>query len=323
MGARSVAGGRARGCPALGLRAGAGAVAIAIAIAIAGCGHLAPPPVGTVTIPAGAFQMGSDLDERARALEVAYAAQGGVTPQVSHWVKAELPATTVKLATYHIMQTPVTQQSYHVFVAATGRAEPWIDPSTWARADTGLPYEIVEKVAWRGGAPQPNRVHHPAVLVNEADAAAFCRWWGAQHGGVGRLPTEAEWERAARGDGGRAYPWGELYEPVLANGREGGPGDTTPVGRYEEARSPFGMLDAAGNVFEWTLTPADPDAHGEPRDGQRIVKGGAYSSDGSTQRAAARHARPAALRHPAIGFRCVWLPAPPKRERPPARSTRG
>jgi formylglycine-generating enzyme required for sulfatase activity len=105
-----------------------------------------------------------------------------------------------------------------------------------------------------------------------------------------------QWERAARGDDGRAYPWGSAFDAGLANTLEGRRGGTSPVGARPRAASPFGVQDMAGNVFEWTRTPTD---------GGYVVKGGSWSSDAASARAAARHGRSPDLRHVAVGFRCV------------------
>ena len=90
---------------------------------------------------------------------------------------------------------------------------------------------------------------HPVVQVNPGDAAAYAEWAG------GRLPAEEEWEKAARGIDGRVFPWGDEFDPARCNSEEIGIGTTTPVGRYSPAGdSPCGCADAAGNVWEWTVS---------------------------------------------------------------------
>jgi formylglycine-generating enzyme required for sulfatase activity len=107
---------------------------------------------------------------------------------------------------------------------------------------------------------------HPVVCVTRTQARAYAAWAG------GALPTEAQWLRACQGDDGRTYPWGEAAPDVaLANYWETGPRDTTPVGSYPAGASPYGVLDMAGNVWEW-VEPDDGD------DGRYIVRGGAFSN---------------------------------------------
>lgn len=259
---------------------------------------------GTVHVPAGAFLMGSTLDERARALEIAYAGHGRVFPEATAWLGQEFRQGEVEIPEYWIMARPVEQRDYLDYVRATGAPEPFVDADTWTRQGVGLDYAAVERVKWLGGRPRQGRESHPVVLVSQAEAQSYCAWWGAQRDGRGRLPTEAEWEKAARGTDGRAYPWGSTYEPARLNAADAGPGDTVETGSFESGASPYGVQDMAGNVFEWTCT-AHPDFGVRP---EYVVKGGAYTTYGHASRAAARHFRPAELRHVIVGFRCVLVP---------------
>jgi formylglycine-generating enzyme required for sulfatase activity len=130
---------------------------------------------------------------------------------------------------------------------------------------------------------------------------AYAAWLSQQTGAVWRLPTEVEWEKAARGSDGRYFPWGRGFNPQLLNSHDRGPFDTVPVASFPDGASPHGMLDAAGQVYEWTATPAGSDRY--------IVKGGSWDDKGcGVCRAAARHARPAKLKHILIGFRLVREP---------------
>lgn len=285
---------------------------------------------GTVHIPAGVFLMGSTLDERAAALELAYAGHGRVIPEATAWLRQEYRQTSVDAPEFWIMENPVTQGAYLDYVRATGRPEPYVDAQTWARQDLRQPYSVVERVAWARGIPAPTRFDHPVVLVSQAQAADYCTWWGAQRDGVGRLPSEAQWEKAARGPDGRAYPWGPDYEPGHLNAADAGPGDTVEVGSFQHGASPYGALDMAGNVFEWTRTQQKPGTPAGPYQAQGpevvsfVVKGGAYSTYGHASRAAARHFRPAGLRHVIIGFRCVLeLPDDGKSKPKPRRKSAG
>jgi formylglycine-generating enzyme required for sulfatase activity len=136
------------------------------------------------------------------------------------------------------------------------------------------------------------------VLVSRSDAEAYARWLSLRTDATWRLPTEAEWEKAARGSDGRRFPWGDGFDPARLNSHDAGPFDTTPVGRYPDGASPYGLLDASGQVYEWTSTRPGPN--------RAVVKGGSWDDLGcGACRPAARHARPYTLRHVLIGFRLV------------------
>ena len=112
------------------------------------------------------------------------------------------------------------------------------------------------------------------------------------------MPDELEWEKAARGTDGRYFPWGNAFDASLLNSHDAGPFDTVPVGRYPSGASPYGLLDAAGQVFEWTETVGGTRRY--------IVKGGSWDDKGcGVCRPAARDSRPADIKHILIGFRLV------------------
>lgn len=271
------------------------------AVVLVGCAHARLDTDGTVEVPAGPFWSGSDLQERARAMDRRTHTTLVESADALERLGAESSLHVVTLDAFHIMRLPVTHADYHRFVLATGAPEPWIDPQIWSSVDAGFSYATVARHAWTDGAPAATRATHPVVLVDHAHAQAYCAWWGEQHGGRGDLPTELQWEKAARGADMRAYPWGDAFERTRANTLESRHADTLPAGAYPRSASPFGVEDMAGNVFEWTRT--------RTQDGTFVVKGGSWSSDAGSARIAARHARPAGLRHVAIGFRCVLEPA--------------
>jgi len=255
-----------------------------------------PPP--TVAIPAGPFIAGSDAAEREAAYRLDEKAYGHSVTRQQGWYDHERRRGPAETGAFLITRTPITNRQYARFVAATGHPVPDVDRATWRSYRLIHPYARTRRYAWQGGHPPPHRATHPVVLVNHADAEAYAAWLSAATGRRWRLPTELEWEKAARGTDGRWFPWGNVFDPAKLNSADAGPFDTTPVGSYPAGASPFGLLDGAGEVFEWTATPATP--------GRFIVKGGSWDDKGcGVCRPAARHSRPAKLKHILMGFRVV------------------
>lgn len=172
------------------------------------------------------------------------------------WWPKSGPEHKRTLPDYFIDKYEVSNVEYMKFVKATGRAMPdhWID---------------------NGGKIPPKKEKHPATYVNWFDAKTYCEWVGK------RLPTEAEWEKAARGTDGRVFPWGNEFDKNKGNTPQYGKGDTMPVGSFENGKSPYGLYDLVGNVFEWTADwyMAYPgNKHPDPNEGERyrIVRGGSW-----------------------------------------------
>jgi len=171
----------------------------------------------TVLIPAGPFWMGSDDGP-----------------------ENERPRHQVTLAAYRIGKYPVTNGEYLAFVRDQGIA---VAPEAgWVLAAVGQE-------------PPPGKQDHPVVGVSWDDAVRYCAWLTEQTGCIYRLPSEAEWEKAARGPAGRRYPWGDDFDPARCNSAAAGVGTTTDVHTYvPQGESSYGCVDMAGNVWEWTNT---------------------------------------------------------------------
>ncbi len=265
-------------------------LALPLVLGVVGCAGRQVDTSGTTEVPAGPFAMGSSLHERASAIDDLARVGGNPRDAVTR-LRRELSQRVAHTEAFVIMTMPVTQAEYGRYVYDEGVPEPWVA--------TGDAAEI-DRFAWSQGRPQRRREEHPAVLVSQPEAEAYCAWWGERRGGHGRLPSEAEWEKAARGDDGRSYPWGNRFDATLANTRESGRRDTDAIGRTPAAASPYGVLDMAGNVLEWTSTRTP--------DERVIVKGGGWKGDAVAARCAARSSRPRTLRDVTIGFRCVLEP---------------
>lgn len=236
------------------------------------------PPDGMVLIPGGTFMMGSRGDEGKVGFEV------GVD---------EMPQHPVRLRPFFLDRFEVTNAQYQAFIAATGRPTP---------ADDKDP----EYYSWVDGRPPAGQEDYPVCYVSWADADAYCRWAGK------RLPTEAEWERAARGDDGRVWPWGNQFDAARCNTVETGLRWATPVGSFPDGVSPFGVMDLCGNVAEWTASWYEPYPGSTLKRGafgkqMRVARGGAWVLTAEPwSRATNRNlAQPPGLKHRTLGFRCA------------------
>lgn len=252
----------------------------------------------TVLVPAGDFVAGSDSGEREAAYRLDEQAYGHDRTRQSGWYDSERRRQSYSTDAFEIMVTPVTNGRYARFVADIGYRVPDVDRETWKSYGLVHPFARTRRHTWTGCTPPSDREHHPVVLVSRPDAEAYADWLSEQTGDSWRLPTSLEWEKAARGTDGRRFPWGDTFDPALLNSADAGPFDTMPVGSYPAGASPFGMLDAAGQVYEWTATDGNP--------GRGVVKGGSWDDKGcGVCRPAARHARPLDLKHILIGFRLI------------------
>lgn len=206
----------------------------------------------------------------------------------------------VMTASFCIDRYPTTNRQYKKFIAQTGHLAPFISEEGY-RAQGFLvhPYEKFTAFLWRNGTFPPGKDEHPVVLVSHRDAQSYCAWIATIAKQPTRLPTEAEWEKAARGTDGRRFPWGNEWRSNALNSGERF-GSTTPVNQFPNGKGPYGTYDMAGNVFQWTTSQWDKN--------KMVVKGCSWDDSPGTCRAAMRHGRLAGSKHILIGFRCVSDP---------------
>ena len=207
----------------------------------------------------------------------------------------EVPAHPVYLKAYYIDLMEVTQKEYQRFEKMTKREKPVMPVFE----------DDIKKLL------NPD---YPVVAVTWNDAIAYCRWAGK------RLPTEAEWEKAARGEGRRKYPWGNKFDQNYANvdGDEDGYQYLAPVGSYEVGRSPFGLYDTTGNVAEWVLDDYSPDYYQkspfrdpsgpEKDDVYKVIRGGSWRESRIGARLTKRFSAKLWRTDATVGFRCAKDP---------------
>lgn len=206
----------------------------------------------------------------------------------------EQPPGWVEVPAFAIARTPVTNAEFMKMVES-GQIEP--------------------RRAWDGPTPPPCQADHPVINVGWERAVAYCEWLVEHTGRPFRLPTEAEWERAARGETQRRWPWGDEFDPACANTAEAGRGETTPVNAHPAGASPFGILDMCGNAWEWTADlyrpypytpgPVPPDPEKVPNESRRrVLRGGSRMAEAVWGRCSSRVAwMPAWIFSGHVGFR--------------------
>jgi formylglycine-generating enzyme required for sulfatase activity len=248
-----------------------------------------------VTIPAGTFLMGSDKAKDKDAYS------------------SELPQHKVYLPTYRIARVPVTVAQFTAFVQATGY-QTKAEKDGWAYSWTGEKWEPVQGAYWaapRGPASHVrDKADHPVTCVSWRDATAFCVWAAKVQRNVIRLPTEAEWEKAARGTDGRVWPWGNEPPDDRRCNFNMNVRDTTSVKHYPAGA--HGLYDMAGNVWEWTSSlykdypyNVDDGREDPAAEGRRVVRGGSFGFDRYYVRCALRLVFDPVARHFYNGLRVV------------------
>jgi len=249
-----------------------------------------------VDIPAGDFLMGSTVEQIEKGYHISQQGYGHDGVRKARWFDGEAPQITAHTNAFKIMKKPVTQAKYAVFIKETKHRVPFVSPKQWQSYHLAHPYSHVKPYLWLNKKPPQHKANHPVVLVNIKDAQAYARWLSNKTGRNLKLPSEKQWEKAMRGDKGYLYPWGNTYRSDYLNNADQTPDGTMPVGLFPQAASPYGVLDGAGQVFEWTR-----DIHNQ----KATVKGGSWDDHGGVCRPAAHHQRPVTLKHILIGFRLV------------------
>jgi len=262
-----------------------------------------------VYVPEGEFLMGNE-DKDARV--------------------GEKPEHTVYLDAFWVYQHPVTNAQFAAFVDISGH-QTNVEEAGWSWVWDGIDWVQKDGAYW--GAPEgpgssiAGREDHPVVQVSWFDADAYCQWAG------GRLPTEAEWEKAARGANGHKYPWGN--SPLTGDkanycdvncprdqadtDRDDGYQRTSPVGSYPLGASPYGALDMVGNVWEWCADwyaedyysrSPDENPTGSVSGDYRVRRGGSWYDSGWFLRVAYRYGDFPFKGSDNYGFRCVFTEQP-------------
>ena len=237
------------------------------------------PDAGMILISEGPFMMGSSGEDIEWVVRTFHSAS-------REWYQDETPMQEIYLGSYYIDRLEVTNSKYTEYMQATSKSA----PKYWDN-------------------PRFNKPDQPVVGVNFQEAVEYCLWAGK------RLPSEAEWEKAARGEDSRKFPWGNEPDPTRANvlGLKDKYRYTSSTGNYLKGKSPYGVMDMAGNVWEWTSAwyqPYQNSKHTNEMFGQtlKVVRGGSWNSNMDLARTAIRGKVLPKQQQSYIGFRCVMQP---------------
>lgn len=237
-----------------------------------------------IKIPAGPFLMGSSDKE---VEKISRDLSHGELKADAKWFTAEMPQHEAQVEEFYLDKYEITNAQYKEFVEATERS---------------LPRD------WEGGTYAEGKADHPVVYVSWEDADAYCKWVGK------RLPTEIEWEKAARGTDARIWPWGDTFDVTKCNVESWEGSGSREVGSYPDGVSPYNVYDMAGNVWEWTDSwydayPGSTYKHPEFGKKMRVLRGGSwyhYDSLGPIgARCASRDRAVAQSVSYVAGFRCA------------------
>jgi formylglycine-generating enzyme required for sulfatase activity len=235
-------------------------------------------------IPAGAFRMGSRFHPR------------------------EYPPRLMQVGEFQIAQVPVTVSQYSVFVDSKAvKDKQWWSPEgrDWltGKADSWGRKDRTQPDAWDAQLKRPFR---PVTGVTLFEAEAYCAWVGSVKNQSVRLPTELEWEYAARGEDLRAFPWGDTFIKTFANVVEGEHFSLMDAGALPNDSSPFGLMDMCGNAQQWTTSAYTPYPRElVPPGPLRVARGGSFNDTAFGARTSYRRGYPPGFFFPFLGFRVV------------------
>lgn len=235
-------------------------------------------------IPSGVFRMGSRFHAR------------------------EYPPRLMQVSEFQIAQAPVLVGQYEAFIQnkAVGDKTWWSEEGWdwlkgnsdgWGRKNRNIP---------DGWEAQMRKSFHPVTGITVYEAEAYCAWLSATKSRTIRLPTEVEWEYAARGDDARPFPWGEEFHATFANTAESERFSTMEVANMPNDISPFGVMGMCGNIQEWTSSIYVPAPKEVTAPGPlRVARGGSFHDTYFGSRTSYRRAYPAEFFYPFLGFRII------------------
>lgn len=285
-----------------------------------------PPPEPTITATPEP-SLGSSRVNPVDGAVLVYVPEGDFLRGSDHQEASfvEKPQRSIYLDAFWIYQHPVTNAQFAAFVETSGY-QTTAEDAGWSWAYDGDSSVEMEGAAWQSPAGPGSTIagmdDYPVLHVSWFDAQAYCAW------ADGRMPTEAEWGKAARGDDGRDYPWGDSpvtgeranycdvncpFEWADADQDDGYLGPS-PVGSYPAGASPYGAMDMVGNVWEWAADwfseiyyefSQEDNPQGSSSGETRAVRGGSWYNNASSMRVTFRHGFPPDLTIDMLGFRCV------------------
>lgn len=208
----------------------------------------------------------------------------------------EKPQHSVDIPDFRISKYPITNAQYAQFIQGTQQPYP---------------------THWNNTEPPQALLDHPVVNITLQDTELFCEWLSGQHGRQYALPTEEQWEKAARGtNGAHRYVWGDVWQTNYCNTVETGIGETTAVSRFQHTNSsPYGVVDMLGNVWEWTKShylpyPGTPHEALHFGTSHYVVRGGSWHNDQKLARISCRGRYKPDVKRPYLGFRVVQIIPP-------------